>query len=238
VSPVGPGDLDYWVVPLVFLVTLPCLAFGPIVLACLWERRLVWPYVPADDLDFEPPPTTAEAASSGMELEDSGFTRCAVLYDGKGTAYRLRYEFWLSPDGLILATNCGGKLFGIRVDAVWLTTRTDDGRGLVTLNNSLAGEYDIAGFRREAVAQGADLERLLARHRARLTAAGVLPYSAADPLAEHAAFMRARVEALVAAGNAGYLDDEQTAWKYSVKGAVLFAVKAHAANVRRFFSRN
>jgi hypothetical protein len=236
VSHMGP-EFEYWLVPLAFLVTIPSLAFGPAVLACLWERRLVWPYVPADDLDFDPPTGTAKVALAGTELEDAGFTRYAALYDGKGKAYRLRYEFWLSPDGFVLAEVGGGKLLGIPLDAVWLFSLGADGRCLMTVNNSLAGEYDIAGLKREAVVPGADLKKLLARHRERMSAWGTLPYSAADPLADHAAFMRSRVEALVAAGNAGYLDDEQTAWRYSVKGAVLFAVKANVANMRRAFSR-
>ena len=64
-------------------------------------------------------------------------------------------------------------------------------------------------------------------------AGGADPYPADDPPAEHAALLRRRVAVLVAAGNAGYLDDEQTAWRYSVKGAVLMSARMMPLALRR-----
>src|SRR5205085_11254730 len=93
---------------------------------------------------------------------------------------------------------------------------------------------DLAGLRDEVLVRRAGVEALLNRHGRRVAdAGGADPYPADDPPAEHAALLRRRVAVLVAAGNAGYLDDEQTAWRYSVKGAVLMSARMMPLALRR-----
>src|SRR5678816_3064093 len=86
--------------------------------AALWETRLVWPYVPAQPAEavagpfivgssspvkapFEddgPVPATAHIAGCNQIAYTRGFRPIGVMRSGNGKLYRIRYDFWLSPD--------------------------------------------------------------------------------------------------------------------------------------------
>jgi hypothetical protein len=218
------------VIAAVVFASVLFLLFFPPFLVTLWERRLVWPYLPADEYDGKLPSLTGPAGAANDALAARGFARLDTLYTPRGTGYRVRDDFWLSADGAVLAIVVGGRCIGSRLDVVWLTSRLADGRNLVTLNNLLGSEPDLTGVRQEVVVQDAETDELLARHAARLGDGGeLMPYPAEDPLAEHAEVWRGRVARLVAGGYAGYLDDEETAWRYSAKGAALLTVKLQFA---------
>jgi hypothetical protein len=218
-----------------FLVLVLSLLFFPAFLAGLWERRLVWPYVPADEYDGQPPPLTKWSGAANDTLAARGFTRVDTLFDGRGRGYRFRYDFWLSADGVVLAIVGGGRLFGGRSDSVWLRSRLADDRALRTVNTLSGAEPDLSGMWQDEVAEGAGLDEQLARHveRAR-DCGGVVPYPADDPLAVQAESFRQRVALLVAHGSASYVDDEETAWRYSVKGAALLVMKINVMMMTAF----
>jgi hypothetical protein len=208
------------------LVLVIFLVFFPPFLTGLWERRLVWPYVSADEYDGTPPPLTKPSGTAAAVLAARGFARVDTLYDGRGWGHRFRYDFWLSADGMVWATVGGGRLFGGRSDALWLSSRLADDRYLRTVNTVSGAEPDLSGMRLDEVVEGAGPDEQLARHAERIRdCGGVVPYPADDPLAVQAELLRQRVAKLVADGYASYLDDEETAWRYSVKGAALLVVK-------------
>jgi hypothetical protein len=247
---------DWWVLPLLvlgcFLVPLV-----PTIAAALWERRLVWPYVPVRLLadrgrtderiaanlqaiqrtagDDSVLPLTEEAARAIAAAESLGFEPLGVFRDGKGPIYRIRYDFWLAPERDVLVLIGGGTLMSFQVRAIWLMTRLADGRCLVTLNSQTASEFDLAHMMLEAVLGGADFGTLLMHHRGRVDDAPVpaVPYTSDDPLGDHLAFRARRIDRLEELGLARFLDWEQTAWRYTIKGALKLSVRAHLNALRR-----
>jgi hypothetical protein len=204
------------------------LLFFPPFLASLWERRLVWPYLRADEYGGTLPPLTGACAAAHDALAARGFARVDTLYVAKGTGQRIHSDFWLAADGTVLANVSGGRLVGSRVDSVWLTSRLADGRYLATVNSVQAAEPDLSGVRLQDVAEGAGPDELLAWHAERMREAGeVVPYPVEDPLAAQTEMWRTRVASLVAAGHTGYEDDEETARRYTAKGAGLLVVKIY-----------
>jgi hypothetical protein len=178
-------------------------------LAGLWEKRLVWPYVSevGFETEAEPdrsnpyaPPVTRDPMAVGpyasavcQQAEQLGFRPIGHRFDGKGKLYKIRYDFWLAPDRIVLAM-IGGKLAGITLEATWLYTRLGNGHCVVTLDEPKGGDSDMSGMTEQFVLARADFAELLGRRRERIAAADspVLPFSADDPLADLRAFRAAR----------------------------------------------
>ncbi|PYQ54298.1 MAG: hypothetical protein DMF78_06520, partial [Acidobacteria bacterium] len=113
-----------------------------------------------------------------------------------------------------------------------------DGRYLVTIDNFLATDYDLAGIREEALYQGAGLHDLLDRHRQRVGAAQglALPFSK-DPTADYRDVMARRVEVLAQRGYAYFADRERGVWRYTNEGAVRLSLGMHWTLLRRIARR-
>jgi hypothetical protein len=250
--------IDWWL--LVLLVVAPlAVALIPTVMAALWERRLVWPYVPlaergerrqldasitANPAALRRPPAeesvlvpTEEAARANAAAEDLGFEPLGAFRDGKGHIYRIRYDFWLGPDHEILALISSGTLMHIPVRSIWLFTRLADGRCLTTVNSQTASEFDMAGMTLEAVLPGVSFDMLVAHHRGRIETAPApaVPYAHDHPLRDHLEFRWRRIDRLEERGLVWFLDGEQSAWRYTFKGALILAVRAHLQALRRIF---
>ena len=92
------------VIAAIFFASVLFLLFFPPFLVTLWERRLVWPYIPADEYDGRLPPLTEPAGAANDALAARGFARLDTRYDGNtGTGHRVRYDFWRPADGVVLA---------------------------------------------------------------------------------------------------------------------------------------
>lgn len=50
--------LPGWGFPASLLVFLLGCLFGPVLVTCLWEKRLVWPYTRVPEPNRDPPPLT------------------------------------------------------------------------------------------------------------------------------------------------------------------------------------
>jgi hypothetical protein len=205
-------------------------------LVSMWEKRLIWPFAPLDE-PFEPTPYTAQTAALARAM---GFERIGVCRDPRGGMYRVRYEFWLPPEGDALLLIGGGRLAAIPVDGSWLFTRLGDGRCLVTIDNQKASEYDLAGLRQEMLCPGLGLRALVEQHRRRAAAAQALalPFSRQDPLSEHRDMMGRRVDLLVQRGHATYLDRNAGVWRYTARGAMRLALAGHLRLWRRGLKRD
>lgn len=253
----GGISVPEWLVGTLSILGVMLIIFGPTVLAGLWEKRSVWPYVPiggpgpARPVDFpdeenpyavgrtivdvSPIKLTEYAANVNKMANLMGFEPVGVFKDGDGRLYRIRYDFWRSKKGNVLALVGGGTLAGLPVRNTWLFTRLVDGRCLVTLSDQKASEIDLAGIAVEALIDGADFAKLLDWHRARLVASPVpaAPYSETDPLANHLEFRTRRIDRLAELGLAYYLEPGQTAWRYTLRGALSLSFRGILQGIRR-----
>lgn len=206
-------------------------------LVAMWEKRLVWNYLPVDRSDPEAMDGLTDFAfvdRIGGELKHRKFEFVASSRDAKGDRYRVLYEFWLSPDRTILVIAGGGTIFGLSLGAMWVFSRLTDGRCLLTVSDQNASELDPTGITEEALVTTTSSHDILRRHRERLALAKceALEYSD-DPLKDHLEYRFRRFNALVARGHAKFLDEAETRWKYTFLGAVNFSVTAIFLGMRR-----
>jgi hypothetical protein len=219
---------------LLFIVALPLLLLVAAVVVRMWEKRLVWPYLPAEPATT---PATAYMKAIASAAQSAGFVPCGVFRDGKGSMYKIRYELWLAPERDALLLVGGGRMAGIPVDASWLFTRLSNGRCIATLDNEAGSEFDLAGVIDEAVHPRAPLETLLQIHRRAVAAAEVpaLPYSNAS--AEHRELLCLRIRNLVHKGYANFSGETGEWWRYSTRGALAATLASYWAGVRRGLRR-
>jgi hypothetical protein len=212
------------VVTVVFLVA--------IVAAGLLERRPVQPYiVPRPDDIFEP---TSTAASENSVAESLNYQHNATAHDGKGRLYRVRYDFWISPDRCTLAVIGGGTVASIPVDGVWLWSRVSNGQILCTTNE--IGEQDISGIVQQETWPTKTLSALCERHANRLQTVRTVPFPTDQPLRGLFEIRRAIADALVDRGYAYYISDDRLVWRYTLSGAFAFYVAARWLRpIGRFF---
>jgi hypothetical protein len=204
--------------------------FFVVVGACLWEKRPVQPYrVPEAGEEYE---LTSDAREANYQVRGLDYLPGGLCHDNKGKIYRVRYDFWLSPDHFILVVIGGGSIAGIPVNGIWVYSRLTDGRILCTTNE--IGEQDISGAEEQQTWPKYDLISLIEKHRKRLTDS-VEPFPAESPLAGYFDIRRRKADALVAKGYARYIDDEQSIWKYTLKGAIVFYfIGVWVRPIRRF----
>jgi hypothetical protein len=221
---------EYWI-PLAIIAGIIGFWFVAVVAACLWEKRPVQPYyVPAPGEEYAP---SSVAERENRDAEKLGYRHGGLCHDGKGTLYRVRYDFWIAPDDSTIAEVGSGTVAGIAVNAVWLWSRLAEGLILYTTNE--AGGQDISGSVDQQTWPGTRLRELVEKHQRRLRGLIVDPVPAANPLAALFDMRRAKFAALVARGYGYYVDDEQTACRYTLKGAIVFYfVSAWARPISRF----
>jgi hypothetical protein len=233
------------------LAVLFCLPIMLGFLAGLWEKRMVWPYVSSEEqgtaqaLDptdpyaapgrVQPLDLTDYAIAVNEELQRRRFRPLGHFLNAQGGIYRLCYDFWLSPDRLVLARVGAGKLAGIPLRSTRLYTRLEDGRCLLTIDESKSGDDDPTGQTLQEVLANADFTELTGRHCQRIDEAVSQPllYSEIDPLADQRAFNVARAATLVERGWAKFLDPQDHWYKYTVKGAFLAASRSSVREWKR-----
>jgi hypothetical protein len=219
--------------PILYVLAIPSFFLLFALGAKIWERRLVWPYAPADVATSPTRYTTAASAAAGS----LGFTAYGVYKDAKGALYRIRYELWLAPERDVLLLIGGGTLAGIPVNASWLFTRLGDGRCLATLDEQNGAEYDLAGLVDESVCPRMTLPQLLAAHRGRVFGSSVpaLPYS--DPVNDHRELLVRKVATLVQRGYASYWGDGGEGWRYTPLGALVSTGSSFTVGLTRGLKR-
>jgi hypothetical protein len=242
-----------------FVLGWMVLFFVPTVLVCFWEKRLVWPYAYAEEAESLPAdrplaaenpyasPQTVEGSGSVAATDYAllakraavglGFESLGVFRDAKGRMYRVRYDFVLSPERDVLAVIGGGVIGVLRVRGTWLYTRLADGRCLLTIDRQSASEIDLAALTDEALVRWVGFGGLLDRHRRRVAAAPVaaVPYSKEDPLGDLRAFRIQWVGRLETLGFVKFLEPTRTTWRYTVKGALAWTIRAYLRGIRRVF---
>jgi hypothetical protein len=210
-------DYDFLLhVGLVFAVI--GLFFFAVVAACLWEKRPVQPYyVPEPGKEYEP---SSEAREGNLAALRLNYTSAGLAHDGKSSLYRVRYDFWLSPDGFTFAVVSSGTIAKLPVYGIWLWSRLKEGQILNTTNE--IGEQDISGVEEQQTWPRYSFHQLHKKHRLRRENSDPIPFPAEAPLQGFFDIRRRKADALVERGLARYLDEDGSVWKYTLKEAIKF----------------
>src|SRR5262249_1463122 len=157
--------------------------------------------------------------------------------DGKGSLYKIRYDFWASPSGDVLACVGNGTVASMPVSATWLYSKLSDGSCLSTTDNQAAMESDLSGMTRTALHTNPDCDALLAPPRRRFADAHlpVVPFAQQDPFRDFMAFRTDRVDRLADRGQARFLDDKKDTWRYTLKGAFAVSVGTYVEQLFAMF---
>ena len=236
--------LDSWLFFLILgVVALFILIMGAFFLAILaagcWEKSRVRDFVPATP-DVLPPPSPYFQAMNDA-ARDLGFQPGGLFrQDRNSSTYRGVLGLWLSPDQKSLLCIAGGKIARTNYKKTTLVSRLTSEKSLVTMD--AFGSEDLSGTRDVEVLMNADLPELNQFHLQRLARAGIAASSFAvnNLLAEFEAWNRLRADRLEANGLARYLSPDRSTWRFTPKGAWLYATtvfltsmkKAHAQNDR------
>jgi hypothetical protein len=224
---------------LLLLAVFLLVTFLPGFIAALFEKRMVWPYASGREIaaaqrgetddstnpyesprSQEPVAITPYALATCREIQNKKFSYQGVFYDSRGGIYKLRFDFWLSPDRYVLANVGGGTLAGIELNGTNLFTRLQNGHCLVTLDEPKGRDSDPSGLTDQVVVTHASLDELLSRHRQRIEESALaVPYSDRGALAEHKAFRASRVETLLDRGLAKFVNEDGNGWKFTLPGA-------------------
>jgi hypothetical protein len=221
---------------LLILLAMMLVLVAVITAAYAWEKRLVWPYVPAQEAHQGALPTTTLYMSRANEAAASaGFALLGTFADGKSNLYRVRYNFRRSSSGDVLALIGCGTIASMPVQTIWLYSVLGDGHCLVTFNAQSGGELDLAGMTHEALVCNAAFDELLRHHRVRIetTSATIIAFSQEDALGDFRRFRERRTERLVELGYVSYLDAARTVWRYTLRGAVTLAFRQYSTGIRR-----
>jgi len=193
--------------------------FVLVVAAGLWEKRRILAYsLPEPDREY---PCTPYGLQRNREVKKLGYRYGGVYHDARGSIYKCRYDFWLSPDSTILVWIGCGTVARLAAKSVNLISQLEGGRYLQTTD--MTGETDLSGLTDLQIWPKQTFRKLVDRHNARLEALGAsaLPFSDA-PMRDVINIRRVRALRLVEQGDAKYVDDNESIWKYTLKGALRF----------------
>jgi hypothetical protein len=206
------------------------------VLAYALERRLVWPYGEIGEDDPGAPAAMAYHVLVADHAKALGFAGAGAYRDLKGRLYRVRYEFWLSPERDVLAMVGAGTVARIPVAATWLFTPLADGRAVVSVDQQSGMEPAPGDPWDWGLRMLTELPELLDWHRERVAAqfTRVEPFEAAGPraLATMARLRSGRIATFARRGIARYRDAAETSWSYTATGAVRVTLRTYAKGFR------
>lgn len=214
--------MDQDLIPVVFLFAIFGGLFVLIVAAGLWEKRLVQPFVvPLPGEEFEPVPAAKQA---NAEASVMGYTYVGLCHDARGKMYRMRCDFWIVPDLSTIALIGGGTIANLPSFDISLYSQTKEGR--IVRTNRMIGEQDISGAIDQRTWPAMSFKRLIEKHNYRLRSLDVAPFTADTPLTCFFNIRRRQFDALVERGYAYYIDEERSAVRFTLHGAVMFYLTA------------
>jgi hypothetical protein len=211
-------DFDYWW--LLPLAIIP--AFGILVVGIAWwEKHPIRPFaVPEEGKE---PPETNYAKRMNDDAEDEGYVFLGLAGDNRGKLYRLRFDFWGSEDNTVFIVVAGGKLARIPYKGLLILSALPGGRYLTTTDD--IGTVDLSGLGILQIFPNASFRKLIDKHLARLeelVGDEALPFPSDNPLRSYIKVREQQAARLVERGLAVYTDDEESAWRYTFRGAIWF----------------
>ncbi|QDV20290.1 hypothetical protein Pan153_49650 [Gimesia panareensis] len=194
--------------------------FVLIVAVCLWEKQPIQPfYFPDPGQEYPPVEAVTRANQQAARL---GFEHGCLCHFGKAKMYKVRYDFWITPDCSVISTVSGGTILNIPTKGIWFFTKSAEGRVLATTNE--IGEQDISGVMEQSTWTDYEFEALYRKHLQRLKEIAVEPFEADKPLAGYFEIRKMRADQLIRQADAYYLNEEELVWRYTLKGALKFYV--------------
>jgi hypothetical protein len=183
----------------------------------MWEKRRTEAYtVPGAEN-----PCTSYALQRNREAKRLGYRYGGAYHDSRGSIYKCRYDFWLSPDSTVLAWVSCGTIATLPLKSVNLISQLEDGSYLQTTD--MTGQSDLSGLTDLQIWPNHTFSKLADRHLARLEKRRETPVPFAEgPLPAASSIRRAQAQRLVDQGDTQFVDDEQSIWKYTLKGALRF----------------
>jgi len=141
-----------------------------------------------------------------LQIRDNSLYKCCI-------------SLWLTADQSTLIMVWGGRMAKIDYKRTLFISVTGDGREIVTLDEF--GISDLSGIRDFDVVYRANFEELVARHTERLAqvAEPLKPFSPTRAMDQYEDLGKVRADRMVALGLAKYLDLQESAWRYTAKGA-------------------
>ena len=175
--------------------------------------------------DFDSNPYGAPGAKTYVEervraASQLGFTAPRLFKPVKGGIYKTRNALMVSRSGQILAVIRWGTTAAIRNEVTLLYSALEDGRYLLTSDRPTGTR--TPGFYDDAVLWLADFDQLLRRHEERLFAINqpIGQFAPEAPLEAYMDILERRARLLVDRGEAYWVDPEQSAFRFTLKGAL------------------
>jgi hypothetical protein len=203
--------------PLVLIAGLVVLWFAFMLGVALRERHLVMPYVPSGEGDDQA--ETEYSISANRAADGLGFDYLGPFRHGKGRIYKIRYWIWASPEFDLLAIVSGGTMAGVPYNGTRVMSGLADGGFVLTIDNPSMGQLHGDGLATGETFMGVDFPSLVAHHRG-LVAGRAVPFDRSDPVGHLVAWRAEMADRLVEAGFAYFLDEEKSAWRYTLRGAI------------------
>jgi len=201
------------------------------------EKRMVWPY---GELESAPafPDETGYGALSVAAASAAGFTLLGWARDLKGKTYRVSYAMLAAPEGDVFAVVGVGSVARIPLNAVWLYTRTADGRCFYSADNQSAIQIDSSGHWKNQLVPAAPFNQLLSEHRRWLqeNAAMVLPFSRQHEIEELHDLRAEHYRFLQRAGLIEFTDASLTYFRFTLLGAFRTATRGYFLGMARKLS--
>jgi hypothetical protein len=226
--------------PFVGIIVFNIFLIIVVAIIAMFEKRYIKPYT--ENIDPELPETKA-SRKWGDTLEDDGFDHFKTTKDNRGGQYKLRYDFYCTPEGDRIAIVACGTLIKIPFQVTILTTRFDDESWIRTVSHQNGSEFDLSGLSTEVVVENS-ISNLLDRHDERVEFAvsdegkKVVPYNIENPLLDYCGDLIHRTELLESKGYARFRDDERSYWTYTFRGAVKLSIRSIFTAFRRSFKRD
>jgi hypothetical protein len=206
--------------------------FIAILITCCLEKQRVRDFVPATPEVLPPPSPYFQAMNDAARA--LGFQHTGLFgQDRHSSNYRCCLSLWLSPDQKSILCIGGGKVARIDYKRTMLISKLAGEKSLVSMD--IFGSEDLSGTRDVQVLINADLAELKQFHLQRLVSAGGEPklFKPNNLFAEFEDWNRLRADRLVQGGLGRYITPDHHDWRFTLKGAWLYATTVYFAGLKK-----
>lgn len=195
-------------------------------------------------------PLTPYSMTQGQQLTAMGYKFLGTFQYNKGKAYKIRGDFMMSADHMIIAVVECGSMYKIAVANVSMISlgdrpfpkyrpavrrtrlATPKWFAIDSVSNEAAADVDLSGRTQTYVFQNASVAELESWHRKRFTDVNVTPFSN-QPLFDLQQFRKDRFAEAVELGRMKYIDDSENVLRPTIRGAVRTFITLYAIQLGR-----
>lgn len=209
----------HWVIVLIIWAVIGAWAVL-FIMVCLLEKTHLDDFVPAPG--GEPLPDTPYFTAMNDAAKRSDFTAAGIFVQSRSSRiYQAQTALWVSPEKDILLQICGGKTARVPIKRTVLWSVVSSNQIIQTQDQATA--VDLSGLTDQRLLLRADLDELVSLHRQRLASyqEQVRTFSPGTAFSEWQSIRFMRVEQMARMGLARFLNQQQTIYRYTFKGAWL-----------------